>query len=84
MLPGWMKWTIVVSVILIALACISNTIYNIWFAEDNSPSVTATISEADDTDSIMNAPISVDSVETQPVQHSSIPSTSQLAPNNQV
>lgn len=83
-LSGWMKWTIVVSVILIALACISNTIYNIWFAEDNSPSVTATISEADDTDSIMNASISVDSVETQPVQHSSIPSTSQLAPNNQV
>lgn len=83
-LSGWMKWTIVVSVILIALACISNTIYNIWFAEDNSPSVTATISEADDTDFIMNAPISVDSVETQPVQHSSIPSTSQLAPNNQV
>ncbi len=83
-LSGWMKWTIVVSVILIALACISNTIYNIWFAEDNSPSVTATISEADDIDSIMNAPISVDSVETQPVQHSSIPSTSQLAPNNQV
>lgn len=83
-LSGWMKWTIVVSVILIALACISNTINNIWFAEDNSPSVTATIGEADDTDSIMNAPISVDSVETQPVQHSSIPSTSQLAPNNQV
>lgn len=83
-LSGWMKWTIVVSVILIALACISNTIYNIWFAEDNSPSVTATIDEADDTDSIMNAPISVDSVETHPVQHSSILSTSQLAPNNQV
>lgn len=83
-LSGWMKWTIVVSVILIALACISNTIYNIWFAEDNSPSVTATIDEADDTDSIMNAPISVDSVETHPVQHSSRLSTSQLAPNNQV
>lgn len=83
-LSGWMKWTIVVSVILIALACISNTIYIIWFAEDNSPSVTATIDEADDTDSIMNAPISVDSVETHPVQHSSILSTSQLAPNNQV
>lgn len=83
-LSGWMKWTIVVSVILIALTCISNTIYNIWFAEDNSPSVTATIDEADDTDSIMNAPISVDSVETHPVQHSSILSTSQLAPNNQV
>ena len=83
-LSGSMKWTIVVSVILIALACISNTIYNIWFAEDNSPSVTATIDEADDTDSIMNVPISVDSVETHPVQHSSILSTSQLAPNNQV
>ena len=28
-LPSWMKWTIIVSVILIAIACISNTAYNI-------------------------------------------------------
>lgn len=83
-LSGWMKWTIVVSVILIALACISNTIYNIWFVEDNAPFVTSTIGEVDDTDSIMHAPISVDSAETQSVQHTPIPSTSQLAPNNQV
>lgn len=81
---GWMKWTIVVSVILIALACISNTIYNIWFVEDNAPFVTSAIGEVDDTDSIMHAPISVDCAETQSVQHTPIPSTSQLAPNNQV
>lgn len=31
-LPKWMKWTIVISVILIAIACILNTIYNISFA----------------------------------------------------
>lgn len=37
MLPGWMKWTIVVSVVLIALACISNTIYNIWYTSDSTP-----------------------------------------------
>ena len=35
-LPGWMKWTIVVSVILIALACISNTAHNIWFTESKA------------------------------------------------
>ena len=35
-LPGWMKWTIVVSVIFIALACISNTVYNIWIAPDKT------------------------------------------------
>lgn len=28
--PVWMKWTIIISVILIAIACISNTVYNIW------------------------------------------------------
>ncbi|MCI7316269.1 MAG: hypothetical protein MR516_08500 [Bacteroidales bacterium] len=30
MMPDWMKWTIVVAIILIALACISNTVYNIF------------------------------------------------------
>ena len=36
-LPGWMKWTIVISVILIALACISNMVYNVWFIPDRDP-----------------------------------------------
>lgn len=31
MMPKWMKWTILVSVIFIALACVSNTVYNICF-----------------------------------------------------
>lgn len=84
-LPVWMKWIIVVSVILIALACISNTIYNIWFAKDNAPSVTATIREEDNTDSIMIVPIGIDSAETKSTQQASpVSSTSQLAPNSQV
>lgn len=83
-LPVWMKWIIVVSVILIALACISNTVYNIWFAEDNAPSITATIGEADNIDSTMIAPIGIDSVKIQPTQQASpVSSTSQLAPNSQ-
>ena len=63
-LPIWMKWVIVVSVILITIACISNTAYTIWFAEDNAPSVTTTIREMDDTSSIMITPIDVDSAHT--------------------
>ena len=84
-LSGWLKWTIVVSVILIASACISNTVYNIWIAEDNAPSVTATIEKVDDTDATVIAPVSVDNAETQPDQQAlPVPSTSQLAPNNQI
>lgn len=30
-MPDWMRWTIVVSIILITLACITNTGYNIFF-----------------------------------------------------
>lgn len=36
-LPGWMKWTIVVSSILIAIACLSNAVYNIWLTPNNTP-----------------------------------------------
>lgn len=46
-LPNWMKWTIVVSVILIAFACISNTVYNIWFNIENTHSVSAIVEDAD-------------------------------------
>ena len=48
MLPGWMKWTVIVSVILIALACISNTVYNIWIEPNNTTQVikSGTVSEA--------------------------------------
>lgn len=84
-LPGWMKWTIVVSAILIALACISNTVYNLWFAEDNAPSVTTAIEEVDNTDSIMSDSIGVDSSHTQPTQQASpLSSTLRLAPNGQI
>lgn len=31
--PQWMKWTIFMSLLLIAVACVSNTVYNIWFSD---------------------------------------------------
>lgn len=76
-MPGWMKWTIVVSVILIALACISNTVYNICFAPENSTTSTATWEKTDMADSTMVVPIQADSIQVQPV-----PQTPQQAPSN--
>lgn len=35
-MPIWMKWTIIVSVILMTLACISNTAYNIWYTQSKT------------------------------------------------
>ena len=78
MMPGWMKWTIVVSVILITLACISNTVYNICFASDNTTTYAATWEKTDDADSAMVVPIQADSIQVQPV-----PQTPQQAPSNQ-
>ena len=77
-MPGWMKWTIVVSVILIALACISNTVYNICFAPENSTTSAATWEKTDKADSTMVVPIQADSIQVQPV-----PQTPQQAPGNQ-
>ena len=77
-MPGWMKWTIVVSVILIALACISNTVYNICFAPENSTTSTVTWEKTDKADSTMVVPIQADSIQVQPV-----PQTPQQAPSNQ-
>ena len=76
-MPGWMKWTIVVSVILIALACISNTVYNICFAPENSTTSTVTWEKTDKADSTMVVPIQADSIQVQPV-----PQTPQQAPSN--
>jgi len=76
-MPGWMKWTIVVSVILIALACISNTVYNICFAPENSTTSAATWEKTDKADSTMVVPIQADSIQVQPV-----PQTPQQAPSN--
>lgn len=30
--PTWMKWTIVVSAVVVALACLANTVYAVWVA----------------------------------------------------
>lgn len=78
MMPGWMKWTIVVSVIFIALACISNTVYNICFAHDNPTTSVATWEKTDDVDSTMVVPTQVDSIQVQPV-----PQTHQQDPSGQ-
>ena len=78
MMLGWMKWTIVVSVILIALACISNTVYNICFAPEKSTTSAATWEKTDEADSTMVVPIQADSIQVQPV-----PQTPQQAPSNQ-
>jgi hypothetical protein len=77
-MPGWMKWTIIVSVVLIALACISNTVYNICFAPNNSATPVATWEKSDYGDSTIVAPIQVDSIQVQPV-----PQTHQQNPSGQ-
>ena len=67
-LPRWMKWIVVVSVILIALACITNTVYNIWFASD-SASIEATVEDIDEkTDSTLVIQQMKDNVQMNPVQ----------------
>ena len=70
-----MKWTVVVSVIFIALACITNTVYNIWFASD-SASIEATVEDIDEkTDSTLVIQQMNDTVQTpvqQPVKAASV------------
>lgn len=36
--PKWMKWTILISVICIALACVSNSVYSIFFTQNTEMS----------------------------------------------
>ena len=56
-LPSWMKWTIIVSVILIAIACISNTAYNIWYTSTQTKNIEMSNEELNavtDSTSLMN------------------------------
>ena len=67
-LSGWMKWTVVVSAVLIALACITNTVYNICFIPDRT-SIETTIKDAsEETDSTLMKQQMKDSVQMSPVQ----------------
>lgn len=68
MMLGWMKWTIVVSVVLIALACISNTVYNISFASNSTPRETVIDDVSGITDSTMVIQQLQDSVLMNPIQ----------------
>ena len=79
-LSGWMKWTIVASVIFIAIACITNTVYNIWFGADKHTIYTTAKEVSDETDSTTVVPIMGDSVQIQPVQE---PTPAQVYPKSQ-
>lgn len=37
--PRWMRWVFVVSVIVVALSCVGNTVYGIWFAGGKTSNV---------------------------------------------
>lgn len=84
-LSRWMKWTVVVSVILIALACITNTVYNIWSAS-NSASIEASVEDIDEkTDSTLVIQQMNDSVQTpvqQPVKAASVQQVPSQNANN--
>lgn len=53
-IPASMKWTIIVGVVMMTLATMGNTAYNIWKGETTSSSVTQT--EAAENDSIIVVP----------------------------
>ena len=76
-----MKWIVVVSVILIALACITNTVYNILFASD-SASIEATVKDIDEkTDSTLVIQQMKDSVQMNPVQQPVQAASAQQVPS---
>ena len=83
MMSRWMKWTIVVSVVLIALACISNTVYNICFKSDSTPSGTVNNEVSEITDSTMMMQQLKDSISMNPI-HQPVQATpaSQLIPQS--
>lgn len=93
--PTWMKWTIIVSVILIALACISNTAYNIWHTSTHTETVVSSSDDneivpdsvAQSSESIPNVPANADeqpamNVAPQPVQQAA-PGNNQAKPQVQ-
>ena len=54
-MPEWMKWTIVISVIFIAMACISNSVYNIWFSSNTTTNNVTSfeVTDVNDTTEVM-------------------------------
>ena len=68
MLSGWMKWTIVVSAVLIALACITNTVYNLWFTSDRTSIKTTLKGASEETDSTFMISQTQDAVKKNAVQ----------------
>lgn len=65
-MPGWMKWTIVISVIFIAMACIANTVFNIWFSSNNvepQKEITFEVTDVDTTAAVVQDHIDTASVQ---------------------
>ena len=66
-MPGWMKWTIVFSVIFIALACITNTVFNIWFSSNKvepQQETTSAVTDVDTTTAVVSEHIDTISMHT--------------------
>lgn len=64
----WMRWTILLSAIIVALACLSNTVYNIWF----SRGVTEQKAEVVPVDTIANVDSNVSHKDTCTIKMDSV------------
>lgn len=64
----WMRWTILLSAIIVALACLSNTVYNIWF----SRGVTEQKAEVVPVDTIANVDSNVSHKDTSTIKMDSV------------
>lgn len=52
--PKWMRWTIVISAIVVAIACLANTVNNIWFHENPSVVVSDSTKQENWFDTVSN------------------------------
>lgn len=52
--PKWMRWTIVISAIVVAIACLANTVNNIWFHENPSVVVSDSTEQENWFDTVSN------------------------------
>ena len=66
--PYRTSWIVIVCAVLIAIACISNTIHNIWFASEKPPIEAPIKNVTDDIESTLVTPQEKDSVQLQHAQ----------------
>lgn len=80
--PNWMRWTIVVSAIVVAIACLANAVNNICFPPKTSVVVPDTTAQDNWFDTLSVSRQTVDTV-MQPVQNA-VQSTKPVSQGNQV